>query len=301
MPEAHVNGVTLAYEADGPADGEPMLLVTGLGGQLTEWPPELVGALVDAGFRVVRPDNRDMGLSSRTDAPPPRPGDVVKALAHRRLARSDYLLSDMAADLAALLTELGAEAAHVVGVSMGGMIAQQLTIDHPDRVLSLTSVMSTTGDRRVGRISARLVPVFSASLRQPPPADREAAVRAGIEGWRAISGAHFDEVEVRALVEAALDRGRDPVGRVRQLMAIQASPDRTRALREVRAPTLVVHGLMDPLVLPSGGIATTRAVPGSRLLMFPDMGHDLPRPRRREIAEAVLRNAARAREPSPVG
>ncbi|HYN30803.1 MAG TPA: alpha/beta hydrolase [Dermatophilaceae bacterium] len=294
MPEADVNGVTLAYEVDGPADGEPMLLVTGLGGQLTEWPPEMVGMLTDAGFRVIRPDNRDMGLSSRVDAPPPRPADVVKALAHRRLARSDYLLSDMAEDLAALLDRVGVGAAHVVGVSMGGMIAQQLTIDHPDRVLSLASIMSTTGDRRVGRISARLVTVFSASLRQPPPADREAAVRAGVEGWRAISGVHFDEAEMRAVVEAALDRGRDATGRVRQLMAIQASPDRTRALRSVRVPTLVIHGLMDPLVLPSGGIATARAVPGSRLLMFPDMGHDLPRPRRREITDALVTNAARA-------
>ena len=294
MTTAQLGDVEIAYEVDGPDDGVPMLLIMGLGTQLVGWPPDVVQGLADEGFRVVRMDNRDIGLSTRTEGPAPSRSAVLKAFVHRRYARADYVLSDMASDAAALLDHLGIAAAHVVGVSMGGMIAQQLTIDHPQRVLSLASIMSNTGNRRQGSVSLRLLPTMAVSMTTPRPTDEEEAVRLGVEGFRLIAGPHFDTDEVTAMVRSAVRRSVHPLGAVRQLLAILASPDRTAALREVRVPTLVIHGLEDPLVVPSGGIATARAVPGSRLLMFPDMGHDLPGPRRAEIVEAIAVNARRA-------
>ncbi len=293
MPQAKVNGVTLEYDERG--DGEPMLLIMGLATQMIAWPQDFVDKLVERGFRVIRFDNRDIGLSSKTEAPTPLRGDVLKGLASARLAKSDYTLADMAADAVGLLDHLGVDKAHLVGVSMGGMISQQLTIDHPHRVLSLTSIMSNTGDRRHGRPRTSFLPVLRRSMTGPFPKTREEAIEVGVQAWRNISGPHFDEADIRALIETALDRDADPIGRVRQLNAISASPDRTEALRQVTVPTLVIHGLVDRLVMPSGGVATARAIHGSRLLMFPDMGHDLPRPRRAEIADAIAVNAGRAR------
>ncbi len=294
MTTARLGEVEIAYEVDGPDDGTPMLLLMGLGTQLVGWPTDLVQGLVDEGYRVVRMDNRDIGLSTLTQGPPPTRATVVKAFVHRRYARSDYDLSDMAGDAAALLDHLGIGAAHVVGVSMGGMIAQQLTIDRPHRVLSLTSIMSNTGNRRHGAVSLKLLPTMAVSMTMPRPSEADEAVRMGVEGFRRIAGPHFNEAEVTAMVRSAVARSVRPLGAVRQLLAIFASPDRTAGLREVRVPTLVIHGLKDPLVLPSGGMATAEAVPGSRLLMFPDMAHDLPGPRRAEIVEAIARNARRA-------
>lgn len=294
MTVARLGDVEIAYEVDGPEDGEPMLLLMGLGTQLVAWPDDVVAGLTSRGFRVVRTDNRDIGRSSWTEGPAPTRTDVARAFVHPRAARADYLLADMAGDAAALLDHLDIDAAHVVGVSMGGMIAQQLTIDHPHRVRSLASIMSNTGNRRVGRVHPRLLPSIALSLTAPRPTDAEEAVRAGVEGWRVIAGPHYDAAEVEVHVRAAVERGVNPLGAVRQLLAILASPDRTEALGKVTVPTLVVHGLADRLVVPSGGIATTKAVPGSRLLLFPDMGHDLPKPRRGEIVEAIARNAARA-------
>jgi pimeloyl-ACP methyl ester carboxylesterase len=294
MTTARLGEVEIAYEVDGPDDGTPMLLVMGLGTQLVGWPADVIEGLVDEGFRVVRFDNRDIGLSTRTEGPPPSRTTVVKAFVHRRYAQSDYDLSDMAGDAAALLDHLGIGAAHVVGVSMGGMIAQQLTIDHPERVLSLASIMSNTGSRRHGSVSFKLLPTVAVSMTTPRPTEEDEAVRLGVEGFRRIAGPHFDTDEVTAMVRSAVQRSVHPLGAIRQLLAILASPDRTPGLRQVRVPTLVIHGLEDPLVVPSGGIKTTQAVPGSRLLMFPDMGHDLPGPRRAEIVEAIVRNARRA-------
>lgn len=291
MPQAHVNGVTLEYDEQG--HGEPMLLIMGLATQMIAWPVDLVDELVSRGFRVIRFDNRDIGLSSKTSAPAPQRGDVLMGLASNRLAKSDYTLADMGRDAVGLLDHLGIDAAHIVGVSMGGMISQQLTIDHSERVLSLTSIMSNTGDRRNGRPKTSFLPTLRKSMTGPFPTTREEKIEAGVEAWRNISGPHFDEADIRSLIEAAIERDTDMIGRVRQLTAINASPDRTAGLRQVTVPTLVIHGLLDKLVAPSGGIATAMAVPGSRLLMFPDMGHDLPRPRRAEIAEAIAVNAHR--------
>ncbi len=298
MTSAQLGDVSIEYEVDGPDDGEPMLLLMGLGAQLVAWPTDLVEGLVARGFRVIRLDNRDIGLSTKTVGPPPTRAALLKGFAHRRYARSDYLISDMASDAVALLDHLDIGAAHVVGVSMGGMIAQQLTIDHPERVLSLCSIMSNTGNRRHGTISPRLLPTVAVSMTTPRPEDPDEAEKLGVEGFRLIAGPHFDADEIRVMVRRAISRNVNPLGTSRQLQAIYASPDRTPALREVGVPTLVIHGLLDQLVLPSGGVATARAVPGSRLLMFPDMAHDLPSPRRAEIVEAITRNAERVRAAS---
>jgi len=293
MTAATVKGITIEYEEHG--TGEPLLLVMGLGGQLVAWPADWIQRWVDLGFRVIRFDDRDIGLSSKMPDLPPTLRRTVAAAASRKLAKSSYTISDMAADAVGLLDYLGIEAAHVVGVSMGGMIAQAMAIDQPPRVKSLTSIMSNTGDRRYGRVKASLLRRLPKALARTP----EEAIDKSVETFRLISGPHFDEDEVRHIAELSLKRGFDPAGTARQAMAILASPDRTAGLRRVTAPTLVIHGLLDPLVMPSGGIATARAVPTSRLLMFPDMGHDLPRPRWDEIIDAILANIRRATPATP--
>jgi pimeloyl-ACP methyl ester carboxylesterase len=287
MTSATVNGINIEYEAFG--EGEPLLLEMGLGGQLVAWPMDWVNLLVEQGFRVIRYDNRDVGLSSKTAGRLPGRARMVAAVVSRRFAKASYLLSDMADDAVGLLDFLEIERAHVVGVSMGGMIAQSLAIHHPGRVASLTSIMANTGDRRHGRVHPKLLTKVG-KIRSRSRADY---VDKQLLVFRLISGEYYDPDEIRLLAEEALARDYDPAGTIRQMMAIGASPDRTEALRSVSAPTLVIHGLRDPLVLPSGGVATARAVPGSRLLMFPDMGHDLPRSRWGEIVEAIVQNAER--------
>jgi len=290
MTAAQCNGITIEYETYG--EGEPLLLVMGLGGQLVAWPIDWVQRFVDLGFQVIRFDNRDVGLSTKMPGKPPGIARVLAAALSRRFAKSPYLLSDMADDAAALLDHLGIDRAHVVGISMGGMISQSLAIQHPQRVASLTSIMSNTGDRKNGKIHRSLYRPFLKTIAKT----RDEAVAKGVEGFRLISGPHFseDEAELRAILEAALARSWDNEGTARQTMAITASPDRTSALGSLTVPTLVIHGLVDPLVMPSGGIATAKAIPGSRLLTFPDMGHDLPKVRWDEMIDAIVDNARRA-------
>lgn len=298
MTSAQIGDVRIEYVIDGPDDGEPMLLIMGMGAQLVAWPTDFVGLLVDRGFRVIRYDNRDQGLSGYTDAPPPSRGAVAKGIASRRLASADYTLVDLAEDASGLLEHLRVESAHIVGASMGGMIAQELTLQRPERVRSLCSIMSNTGHRLYGRTSARLLRPLLRQIRSSPPTTRDEALSFGVEAFRIIAGSEFDEDEMRGIASQHLDRGGTTMAsRDRQLNAINASPDRTARLREITAPTLVIHGMRDRLVLPSGGIATARAIPGSRLLMFPEMGHDLPRRRREEMAEAITQNARRASGP----
>jgi pimeloyl-ACP methyl ester carboxylesterase len=287
MASVQANGITIEYEEQG--SGEPLLLVMGLGGQLTDWPQELVDVIADRGFRVIRLDNRDSGLSTEFTGPPPSTGQIAKAVMFRRPMESEYLLTDMAADAAGLLEALGVDSAHVVGVSMGGMIAQTMAIEHPERVRSLTSIMSTTGSRKVGQPTKRIIAKFA---RRKPPA-RETAIDDSIETFRAICGPTFDEAEFREIAKTSIERSFRPVGTGRQTAAIMASGDRTEQLQQLDVPTLVVHGLLDPLVRPTGGMATA-AVPGSRLLMFNDMAHDLPRTRWVEMADEIAQNAARA-------
>ncbi len=288
MASAQANGITIEYEVVG--EGDPLLLVMGLGGQLTDWPKEFVDRLTEAGFQVIMFDNRDQGLSTEFDwEPPSQIKTVLKGLA-RRPVHTGYLIGDMADDAVGLLDALSIERAHVVGMSMGGMIAQTMAIEHPERVRSLTSIMSNTGDRKHGKIAASILPKLA---RMPKP-DRATAAQRSVDMFTLFSGSHFDPAEHLRRAEVSVDRSFRPDGTARQTAAIMASPDRTAGLGSVAVPTLVIHGLMDKLVRPDGGTATASAVPGSRLLMFPDMGHDLPAPRHGEIVDEIRRNADRA-------
>jgi pimeloyl-ACP methyl ester carboxylesterase len=277
VPDVRSNGVVLWYETAGDPADPVLLLVTGLGAQLIDWAPDFVELLAGVGFRVVLYDNRDSGLSTVLD--------------HLGVSGVPYRLADLAADAAGLLRALGVARAHIVGVSMGGMIAQQLTIDHPDLVASLCSIMSTTGDPSVGRPTAEA----AALLGRPPAATREEAVAAGVDGFRVTGSPAYpvDEADLRMRAAARYDRGYHPWGTRRQYAAIVASPDRTAALRQVRIPTVVIHGDADPLVTLSGGQATAAAVPGARLLVIPGMGHDLPVETWPDIIDAITANAAR--------
>jgi pimeloyl-ACP methyl ester carboxylesterase len=264
------NGMTIAYETFGDESAVPVLLVMGLGTQMIGWRDGFCELLADRGHYVIRFDNRDIGLSTHLeDAAPGRP---IAAFAGRRPA---YLIADMADDAAGLVTGLGLAGAHIVGVSMGGCISQQLAIAHPGILRSLTSISSSTGSRRVGRprldIAARMV------LRKPA-ANREQAQAAGVALWQRIGspGYPVDVDLVRELTGEAYDRRYDPAGGSRQFAAILGSPDRTAALHDVDAPTLVLHGEADPLITVSGGAATAAAIPGARLVTYPGMGHDLP-------------------------
>lgn len=286
------NGIELTYTIDGPQDGEPLLLVMGLGGQLCDWPQGLVDRLAEAGFRVVRFDNRDAGLSTATQAPPPSMAASARAAVVRRGASAAYTLADLADDTIGLLDGLGIRSAHVVGMSMGGMIAQEVTIRFPDRVRSLTSIMSNTGDRRHGLPASRPLVRLLALLRTTPDATEAAGTLTAAA--ELFAGADWDRTEAQRRLQRSVARSYRPDGTAHQAAAIAVSPDRTEGLGRITAPTLVVHGLDDTLVSPSGAVATARAVPGSRLLMFPGMGHDLPATRWDELVEAIAANAARA-------
>jgi len=288
MASLQANGITIEYEIHG--EGEPLLLVHGLSNQLVDWPEDFVTGLADSGFKVIRFDNRDSGLSTEFEWEPP---SQVKTVIHsltRRNGKAEYLLADMASDAVGLLDALEIDGAHVVGVSMGGMISQTLAIEHPAKVRSLTSIMSNTGDRKNGKIATRLIKKL---FRLPKPT-RENALDRQLEIFTAISGPDFDPAEYRLLAESSIERSYRAEGTARQTAAIMASPDRTQSLHGVTAPTLVIHGLVDPLVKPSGGVATAKAVPGSRLVMYPDMAHDLPRSRLAEMVSEIKRNTERA-------
>jgi pimeloyl-ACP methyl ester carboxylesterase len=288
MPFVDANGISICYEESG--EGEPLLLIMGLAGQLIDWSDGFVETLVDRGFRVIRHDNRDAGLSTEFDWEPPSRAAVIASLLTRRRLDAGYTLADMAADAVGLFDALGIARAHLVGASMGGMIAQTMAIQYPDRVASLTSIMSHTGDRRNGGIDRK---VLAKLVRRPRPSRAEAA-EVGTEMYSLWAGSAWDRDEHLARARDGVARSWRPDGVERQTAAIAASPDRTRALGTVTAPTLVIHGLEDKLVLPSGGVATAEAVPGSRLLMFPDMGHDVPRRRWNEMTDAIAANAGRA-------
>jgi pimeloyl-ACP methyl ester carboxylesterase len=285
-----VGELDLCYETFGDASGEPLLLVMGLGAQMTAWPVELCEALVDRGFHVVRFDNRDAGRSGKFEGDAGEFLPTFLAAAHGEQATVPYLLADMAADAVGLLDALGIDSAHLVGASMGGMIAQTIAIQHPDRVRTLTSIMSTTGAPEVGQPTAEAMQV----LLRPPAGTREEAIEQAVAARHAIgSPAHFDEEVARTMAAAAYDRSFYPAGTARQLLAVVASGDRTQALRRLDVPTLVIHGDADPLVTPTGGQATAEAVAGAELLVLEGMGHDLPAVHLAAIVEAVTALAAR--------
>ncbi len=286
MASVQANGITIEYEQYGES-GEPLLLVMGLGGQLTDWPEGFIDGLVAAGFQVTVFDNRDIGLSTEFDWEPPSPVKAtLKSLVGRK-PNAGYTIVDMAADAAGLLDALEISSAHVVGMSMGGMIAQQLTIDSPSKVRSLTSIMSNPGDGKSGRIAGG---VMWKMARLPEPT-RETAAQRSAESFALWSSPHFDPQEHRKRAQVSVDRSFRPIGTARQMTAIMASPDRTAGLAKVTVPTMVIHGLVDRLVKPSGGTATAAAVSDSTLVMFPDMGHDLPEPRWADMIGAIRRNA----------
>lgn len=269
----------------GPTHGPALLLVSGLGSQRTDWPRELLAGLQAAGLRTITVDNRDTGHSTWLDAA----GDGRAELAQARRREPftpPYRLVDLAADLIGVLDALGVERAHLLGQSMGGMVAQHLAVRWPGRVASLTSVMSTTGDPRVGRPDREVARATSA----PSPTERDPWIEANLERSRLTnSPTLFDEARVRARLEAAWDRGGvNPAGRTRQLLAILADGDRTSWLGALRLPTLVVHGAADPVVAPDGGRATAEAIPGARLLVFEEMAHDLPLPLLAPLVAAVV-------------
>jgi pimeloyl-ACP methyl ester carboxylesterase len=245
----------------------------GLGAQMIAWDQSFCVQLAERGRRVVRFDNRDIGLSSRVDAPPiDILGLVTAALSGGNLPEVPYLLTDMAADAIGLLDHLGVQEAHVVGASMGGMIVQTMAIEHADRLLSATSIMSTVGDPEFGQPQ----PAALTALLTPPPTTRDEAIqRSSI--WRVIgSKRYYDRERMELFAGAAFDRSPDSSGTLRQLAATLASGDRTELLRHVTVPTLVVHGLDDTLIDPSGGRRTAELLPGAHLLELADMGHDMP-------------------------
>jgi pimeloyl-ACP methyl ester carboxylesterase len=289
-----VGNIDLCYETFGDPADPAMLLVMGLGTQMLGWNEDFCARLADRGFHVIRFDNRDIGRSTRlSDFRSP----TLVQLLRRDKRAAAYTLAEMAADSVGLLDHLGIERAHVVGASMGGMIAQTLAARRPERVLSLVSIMSNTGSRWNGQPAAR---VYAKFLREVPPG-RAAYVDQAAELFAVIGSPGFDrdEAELREMLGAMYDRGHDPRASGRQLAAILASGDRTAELRTITAPTLVIHGTADRLVAPSGGRATSRAIPGARLMMIEGMGHDLPRGAWPQMIDAIVANASRARSAEP--
>ena len=282
------DGLRICFATSGDPAGEPLLLVMGLGQQLIAWPDALIDDLVARGFFVVRFDNRDSGRSSRAHVRPPTTGQLVA----RRFAREQYTLADMAGDAVAVLDRLEIDSVHVAGVSLGGMIAQTLAALHPERVRTLTSIMSTTGARGVGRIALSTMRLVLSA----PPADADAAVERATAMMRHIGsrGFPFAEAELAERVRRAWERGdgrRAYQGSGRQIAAILKSGDRTEQLGRITAPTLVIHGDHDPMVHPSGGRATAAAIPGARLVTIEGMGHDLAPGLLGRLAELIAGHA----------
>ena len=286
-----VGNVELCYETFGEPGDPALLLIMGLGTQMIGWQEDFCRQLAGRGFFAIRYDNRDAGRSTHFDhVAPPKPTE----LALRRPKRLAYTLADMAEDGVGLLDQLGIHSAHVVGASMGGMIAQLAAARHPERVHSLVSIMSSTGSRWTGQPAPRVLPL----LLGKPPIGKEAYVRR-IERLFAVVGSpgfERDEQALRELAEVSYERGASSAGLARQMAAIIESGSRLADLRKIKAPTAVIHGTKDLLVRPSGGKATARAIPDARLLMIEGMGHDLPRGAWPRIIEAIESNAARARE-----
>ena len=282
-------GVQLCYETFGDPAAPPLLLVHGLGTQMIAWPEAFVQRFVDAGMYVVRFDNRDIGRSWRAKGVrPPKAWQLLTG----RISDENYTLTDMTRDTAGLIDALGLEPVHVVGASMGGMIAQTLAAQYPERVASLTSMISTTGARGKGRPT----PSTMRLLLSAPPNDEELVAERAVRMYRHVGsrGYPFDEESVRDVARRSYRRGFHPAGTGRQLGAIIKSGDRTKEIARITAPTLVIHGDHDPLVNPSGGRATARAIPGARLETIVGMGHDLPAGAFDQISGLILEHVAKA-------
>jgi pimeloyl-ACP methyl ester carboxylesterase len=283
------NGIHIAYETFGEPDAAPLLLIMGLGMQMVAWDDDFCRRLARRGF-----DNRDVGLSTwlrGVRAPSPR--EILLRRVLRRPVEPPYRLEDMAADAVGLLDALGIESAHVVGASLGGMIAQLMAIHYPQRVRTLTCIMSrASGDRSAGRPTLRALALFLSRS----PADREAYLRRAQRVWRVLGGPRYppDPARLHARAALAWERGINPAGVLRQLAAEMTSGSRVEALRNLRLPTLVIHGSLDPLLPVQGGQQIASAVPGAELMILAGMGHSLPEPLWPRIVDAIARLAAHA-------
>jgi pimeloyl-ACP methyl ester carboxylesterase len=287
---ARANGIDICYEIFGEANAEPMLLIMGLGAQMIHWDDDFCRQLAARGFRVIRFDNRDIGKSSKLSGGKRlSPVELLKLRFLKIPIAAPYKLRDMAEDTIGLMDTLGIKSAHLVGASMGGMIAQEIAISFPEAVRSLTSIMSTTGNPKLPPPTREA----SAMLMAPPPATKEEYFVRFAQTWKILRVGSFPEDEAldRSRAERTYERGLNPAGVGRQLRAILASGSRKERLRSVKAPTLVIHGTVDPLVRPEGGKDTAASIPGARLLMIEGMGHALPIPMWPQIIDAIDKHA----------
>jgi pimeloyl-ACP methyl ester carboxylesterase len=293
MPRAKANGIEIEYDTAG--EGEPLLLIMGLGAQMTRWPRPFIDKLVAKGLKVVWYDNRDVGLSSKLPGTPDFPA-IFKALGEGRKPDAPYVLDDMADDAASLLDALGIARAHIVGASLGGMVAQLVAADHPEHTLSLTSIMSSTGNRSLPPAKPEAIAILN---------DRGPDPREDFEGFldRAVLGAQVigspahppNPDDIRARSKADFERSYCPEGFQRQYAAAMASPDRRPKLATIKAPTVVIHGADDPLVPLAGGEDTAANIPGAELRVIPGMGHDFPAALYDTVVEGIMAAVSRAK------
>jgi pimeloyl-ACP methyl ester carboxylesterase len=295
MPQIKANGIAIEYAAYGPKDGEKILLIMGLGAQMTRWPLALIEMFNARGFGVVTFDNRDVGLSHKFDAAGPADiGAIMAARAAGKSTSAAYNLNDMANDAAGVLEALGIGRAHIVGASMGGMIAQMVAANHPHKTLSLTSIMSSTGNPALPPAKPEAMAIL---MTRPTSTDLEVLAAQSVKSAAIIGSPKYpaNEAEIRARFLADYQRAYYPVGVTRQMAAVMASGDRRDALRKIKVPTMVVHGIDDPLVPIDGGRDTAAVIPGAELREIPGMGHDLPAPLFGMIVNAVETVARKAR------
>jgi pimeloyl-ACP methyl ester carboxylesterase len=295
MTQATINGITIEYDVQGAENGEPVLLIMGLGSQMTRWPPELRQKLADKGFRVIRFDNRDCGLSQKFSGAP-KLDEVMAAVMAGKQPEIPYTLDDMADDAAGVLDHLGIKRAHIVGASMGGMIAQMLVANHSDRALSLTAIFTSTGNPSLPRATPEAWAVIT--TRAPDPnTDIEGYLDQMVKNARTIGspGYPFDEKGVRERALIDVKRAYEPLGVMRQMAAITSNGDRRSKIANITAPTVVLHGDADPLVPVEGGRDVAANIKGAELRIVPGMGHDIPPALYDTVVDAICRAAQRAR------
>jgi pimeloyl-ACP methyl ester carboxylesterase len=287
---AHANGINICYEIFGEASSEPLVLIMGLGGQMVQWDDAFCEQIAARGFRVIRFDNRDAGQSSKlTGGKPLTLWEILKERFLNIPPSAPYTLQDMAEDTIALMDELGIRSAHIVGASMGGMIAQEIAITFPERVRSLISIMSTTGNPDLPQPSNEAVSL----LMEPQPKSRKKFIARFKRNWKVLRGGRFPEDEAldRSRAERVFDRGLNPAGIDSQIRAVLASGSRKERLSKVKAPTLVIHGTSDPLVDLKAGQDTAASIPGAKLMIVQGMGHAIPIPIWPEIIDAIDKHA----------